>query len=375
MAKKKESAPEVKLTKSQDVIESYTMITSRRNFSIYSERLLMQIVAIAQQQMAGVDFKHGTDIGQVSVGTLGDVSVEIPIKSILPNSESSNYTQAKEAVMELMHSPYSVEQPKLNRFGQPMKDKEGNEMMEFRAYQILNKCEVNVKPGYAVLEVNKETWRTILDFSKGFRKYDLIAASSLSKKSSLRLLQLLSNQKYPITYTIRQLREMWGMEDKYPKTTDFIKRTIDPAKEEMDKSSPWTFTYTKNYAAGAEENKGRRGKKEITSITFTPVEKMANMATTDLMKMVSTPKSRLGEDVYNMLLNEFDFTAPGVKNNWITFETALSEGMDLFTFLQDIRPQAKRAKSPQGYVIRAIEKKLLERYHVQPVREGYAKKD
>lgn len=372
MAKKKET--EVKLTKSQPVIESYTMITSRRNFSIYSERLLMQIVAIAQQQMAGVDFKRGTDIGQVSVGTLGDVSVEIPIKSLLPNSESSNYTQAKEAVMELMHSPYSVEQPKLNRYGQPMKDKEGNDMMEFRAYQILNKCEVNVKPGYAVLEVNKETWRTILDFSKGFRKYDLIAASALSKKSSLRLLQLLSNQKYPITYTIQQLREMWGMEDKYPKTTDFIKRTIDPAKEEMDKSAPWSFEYTKNYAAGAEENKGRRGKKEITSITFIPIEKVVNKPTSDLMKMVSTPKSRLGEEVYNMLLNEFDFTAPGIKNNWITFETALSEGMDLFSFLQDIRPAAKRASSPQGYVIRAIEKKLLERYHVHPVREGYVKK-
>lgn len=349
-------------TKSRDIVESYIFSSSKRSLSVYSERLLMQLVSTAQSQLAGVNFRDGIDIGQVSRGPLGDVSVEIPIKSLLGTEGSTNYSQAKDAIMELMSNPYFVERPKF-RNGRPVVDDEGRQEYEFIGNQILNNCQVNVKPGVAILKVNEETWNAILDFSKGFRRYDLEAASSLRKPCSLRLFRLLSNQKYPITYTIRQLREMWNMEDKYENTNNFIRRTIDAAKKELDDNAPWSFEYTKNYAVSSEVNKGRKGKKAITSITFTPVEKIGNISTTALMnKAQISPIDLLGAELYQLLTRKFGFTATGIKNNYIIFHTAKTVGMDIMEFLYGIAPKALRATNPPGYVIRAIKQNLKEKH-------------
>ena len=359
---KKNKEDVIVATKSRDVVESYIFSTSKRSLSVYSERLLMQLVSTAQAQIAGVNFRDGVDIGQVSMGPLGEISVEIPIKSLLGTDGSTNYSQAKDAIMELMKNPYFVERPKI-RGGKPVLNAKGEQEYEFIGNQILNNCQVNVKPGVAVLKVNDETWNAILDFSKGFRRYDLEAASSLKKSCSLRLFRLLSNQKYPITYTIQQLREMWNMEDKYENTNNFIRRTIDAAKQELDESAPWSFDYVKNYAASSEINKGRKGKKAITSITFIPVQKVNNLSTTAVMNAAQvTPAELLGLELYQTLTRKFGFTNAGLKNNLVLFHTAKDVGVDLATFLTDIAPKALRATNPQGYTVRALTKHLEEKY-------------
>lgn len=359
---KKNNEPLVVATKSRDVVESYIFSTSKRSLSVYSERLLMQLVSTAQAQLAGVNFRDGVDIGQVSIGPLGDISVEIPIKSLLGTDGSTNYSQAKDAIMELMRNPYFVERPKM-RNGRQVVNEKGQPEYEFIGNQILNNCQVNVKPGVAILKVNEETWNAILDFSKGFRRYDLEAASSLKKSCSLRLFRLLSNQKYPITYTIQQLREMWNMEDKYPNTNNFIRRTIDAAKEELDATAPWSFDYVKNYSASSDINRGRRGKKAITSITFIPVQKVTNLSTSAIMKSTqTTPSEVLGYEVYQLLTRKFGFTNTGLRNNLVLFHTANAVGMDIQAFLYDVAPKAMRATNPQGYTIKALKKHLEEKY-------------
>lgn len=364
-----DNGKDVTLTKSREVIESYIFATSERNFSIYSERLLMRIVEIAQRQIAGLNFRDGTDIGQVSIGPLGDARLEIPISSLLGKG-NTNYAQAKKAILELMQSPYYVERPKLSG-GKPVVDSNGLQEFELIGHQILNDCEVNVKPGMAVVNVNENTWKAILDFSKGFRKFDLNAALSLSKSCSSRMFRLISNQSKPITYSLDSLRKMWGMEDMYPNSADFIRRTIEPAKKELDEKAPWSFTYVRNYAEGAACNQGRRGRKSITSLTFFPVRKVTNMSTSKLLGMTSSPVSVLGREVYDLLLTKFEFTAQGIKNNLLLFETAQKVGLDLRTFLDGLAPSAIRAVNCPGYVIKSIETCLKERYGVVKTTEGY----
>ena len=360
---------DLELTKSKEVIESYIFSTSRRNLSIYSERLLMRIIEIAQRQVAGVNFRDGVDIGQVDIGPLGDARLEIPIKSLL-GPGNTNYTQAKNAIMELMQSPYFVERPKL-KGGVPVVGEDGVPEFEFIGHQILNDCAVNLKPGVAIVNVNENTWRAVLDFSKGFRKFDLNAALDLSKSCSSRMFRLVSNQSGPITYTIDSLRKMWGMEDMYPDTSDFIRRTIEPARRELDEKAPWSFTYVKNHSASAEVNIGRRGKKSITSITFYPVKKIANTSTSSVLAMMGSPVSVLGREVYNLLLTKFDFTVQGIKNNLVLFATAEKVGMPLEKFLYEIAPNALRAVNPPGYVVNSIERKLKEKYGVEKTDSGY----
>lgn len=356
----KDSSKDLALTKSRDIIESYIFSTSKRNFTMYSERLLLRIVEAAQQQVAGANFKDGLSIGQVSIGPLGDAEIEIPIKDILGAGSATNYTQAKAAIMELMSSPYFVERPKMKN-GKPVFNAEGEQEFELLGRQILNSCEVNVKPGIAVVIVNKDTWAAVLDFSKGFRKYDLEAAQNLSKATSLRLFKLLSNQKYPITYTIESLKAMWEMEDKYPDTYDFIKRTIEPAKKELDEKAPWSFDYTKNYSESSEKNKGRTGKKAVTSITFIPRKKVTALSTSSLIKQIH-PKDLLGRDAYDKLLKEFGFTHQGIVNNMIYFEAARKAEMNVLVFLSKVGPKALRAPNCPAYIIKSLKKELSDKH-------------
>ena len=50
---------------SKEVVESYIFSTVRHDFGIYSERLLLRLVELAQREINGLDFKGGTDLGKV----------------------------------------------------------------------------------------------------------------------------------------------------------------------------------------------------------------------------------------------------------------------------------------------------------------------
>ena len=353
------------------IVESWIFVSSSRDFSIYSERLLLRLVQVAQAQLLGADFKGGTSIGQVTIGPLGDATVEIPIKSLLSEGDT-NYSQAKAAIIELMQSPYFVERPKVRK-GEVVRNEDGTVVYEFIGHQILNNCEVNVKPGFAVIEVNAETWRAMLDFSKGFRKIDLETALKLKLVSSFRMYPLLCNQKNPITLSIDQLRLMWKMDErdketgaykKYPDTYNFIKRMVEPAKRELDEKSAWSFDFVKNYGETKGSDGKAKGKRSVKSITFIPVHRIVMEPERTLVRMTSTALSELGKETYDMLVFKLEFTAKGLKNNVPLFHAANKAGMDIDAFVRSIAPNALRSANPPGYVIRSIRKRLEERYGV-----------
>ena len=370
MAKKEKQSelqPVVSLANSVQMIESWIFATSSRNFSIYSERLLLRMVQLAQAQVLGANFRDGTSVGQVSIGKLGEATIEIPIRSLL-SPGSTNYTQAKTAIMELMRSPYLVERPKI-RAGKQVVGEDGRPEYEFIGHQILNNCEINVIPGVAKIEVNRETWNAILDFSKGFRKFDLETSLKLKLVPSLRLFSLLSNQKEPITFSLEQLRKMWKMDERnsetgeykvYPDTYNFIKRTIEPAKKELDEKSPWSFDFVKNYSASDPVNRGRRGKKSVTSITFFPIHRFTREPESNLVRMTSSALKELGKETYDLMMLKFGFTVKGLENNVPLFHLANSLGMDIDSFVRIVTPSAVRSENPPAYVIKAIKMHLSE---------------
>lgn len=368
----------VPFTKGTEVLESYLFATSSRSLSIYSERLLLELVRLAQVQLAGANFRDGTDIGQISIGQLGEVQVEVPIRNIIGEG-NTNYTQAKRAIVELMRSPYFAERQKV-RGGKVVIGSDGKPEYEFVGFQLLNSCEVNVKPGMAVIEVNKETWRLFLDFSKGFKRVELETARLFKLPASLRLFSLLSNQKEAITYSVEELRRMWGFDEKDPKTgeyvkyrdtSSFIKRVIEPARLEMEEKSPWSFTYRCNYSESSEVNSGRRGRKAITSITFFTERRVGLLSSADLISEAGGPLSVLDNATYNVLVNKLGFSSLGVRNNIVLFAAAKKVGLDLFTFLYEVAPKALRANNPAGYVIKSLETRLKEKYGVVKTLNGY----
>lgn len=334
-----------KETISKEVVESYIFSTVRHDFGIYSERLLLRLVELAQREIRGLDFKGGTSIGKVEIGEWGDAEVVIPVKDILSGEDDKNYTKAKTAVRNLM-----------GRF------LEYEDEQKYRATQILNEVDVDKVAGKMIIRVNRNIWRAMLDFSKGFRKYELETAVKLRGKYSLRIYKLVSKQSEPITYSIADLRKMWGLTEKYKKVDDFIKNTVVAAKEELDRVSPYSFDYILNAAKSAEVNKGRKGRPAITSVTFFPIHRLANESTDATRKMVD-PSMMLDRELYMMLKNKFYFDTQGIKANITLFDTAQRE-CDILDFLDGIAPAALRAANVQGYVVSAIRKHLQEKFGI-----------
>ena len=364
----------VEVKQSKDIIESYLFACGSRDLSIYSERLLLKIVEVAQQAVRGASFRDGTDIGQVQIGKLGDARLEIPIRSLL-GTGSTNYEQAKNAILELQSCPYVIERRKM-RGGRPVVDENGEPVYEMISWSILNACELNVKEGYAVIEVNNRTWEAILNFSKGVRRYELSTALKLRKASSLRLFKLLSNRTEPITYTVEWLRERWGTDvrdkngnivsRKYPDNYDFIRRNIRSAKEELDACAPWSFDYCVNCAESpVTGGKGRKTKKLITSVTFFPVRRMNKFSTAALVNMTETAKGVIDAESYGRLLREFGFDRDGLNANLLVFSEAKKVGVDLQEFLDGIKVRALHANNVPGYVINALKRHIKEKFGVE----------
>lgn len=359
--KKTEEALVPVASTTRNVVESYIFATGHQDLSIYSERLLMLLVKAAQCQVNGLNFRDGSSIAQVNIGPLGDAQVEIEARELLSGDKNTNYTQAKNAVLELMKKPIAHERPAM-KGGKPVLDDKGNQVYEFEAHNLLNDVYINQKPGVIVVNVNKSTWEAILDFSKGFRRYDLQVAMQFSRTCSLRVFKLISNQKYPLTFTIQELREQWGLTEKYKSTKDFIKYTIESAKEELDRSSPWTFDYNPIYSSKADENRGRVGRKSITAITFFPKHVARYDSTTNVVNQIS-PSSVLGRAIIDRLVKSLGFSMAEIKANLVLFDTA-SKAFDLEGFLIQIGPKANRAANPQGYVINAIKIHLKEKHGI-----------
>lgn len=330
---------------SKEVVESYIFSTVRHDFGIYSERLLLRLVELAQCEINGLDFKGGTDIGKVLVGQWGHAEIVIPVKDILSGEDDTNYTKAKASVRGLMGKFLEYEDDST-----------------YKATHILNDVDVDKISGKMVIQVNKKVWDAMLDFSKGFRKYELETATKLRGKYSLRIYKLVSKQTQPITYLIEDLRKMWGLTEKYKKVDDFVKNTIVAAKDELDRVSPYSFDYVLNSAKTAEVNKGRKGRPAITSVTFFPIHRMNNESTDAVRKSVD-PSMMLDRMVSDLLRNKLGFDWQGIKANISLFDIAQKQ-FDLFTFLNQVAPKALRAVNPQGYVINAIKKHLSEHYGI-----------
>lgn len=357
---KKKADPKPLLTLSNNVIESYIFSTSRQDLSIYSERLLLCLVKVAQCMVYGLDFKNVSGVSNVNIDEL-NTTVDISISKILGSEDSNNYTYAKKAVKGLISAHHEHEVPVLDRSGKPVYDKFGKQMFQYEAHTLVNDVYVNRKPGIITVEVNRNTWAAMLDFSKGYRRYDLLVALRFSLVHSLRMYKLISNQQYPLTYTIEDLRYMWGVGEKYRRPNDIVK-CINLAKAELDECSPWTFTYERNYAAT-----GRRGQRPLVSVTFYPVHQLRFESSSDLGSKLD-PVSMFGREVVDRLVKDFNFSMDSVRNNSVLFMGCKKlfgtvPGKPSFEdFLVRIAPNANRAVNSPGYVVNALKIHLEENY-------------
>ena len=326
---------------SSDVFTSYIFSTSNRSLSKYGERLLMEVISVAQEYT--IDAALG--INKLNFGEKYSEKfaiIDIPVKNLLNSDDTTNYTKAKEAAVELMKIYHTVEAPVLDEEGNQKTYKDGSPQYQFASFHLLDKVVVNQKPGIVSVKLGEDTWSQILDMGKGYTRYNLLTAKQLDNVVAIRLFQLLSNSSQPLHFSLERIKGILGLQDKYVSNpTGFIRRVIEPAEQEIKERCPFEVVHDLEY-----EKVEKKGRPSICGITFRKVQKAS---------VIQDPASVLDPKVMNTLVKKFGFDNRGIRSNLKLFQQVKEAGYDLAAFLENIEDKAQQANSPQGYVIRSLQ--------------------
>ncbi|OAV72540.1 DNA replication protein [Bacteroidales bacterium Barb6] len=312
----------------KDVIQSYILTTAKYDFSVYEKRILYRLVEMVQCQIEGKKLDRNFRIEQT---LYDDKVITMPVSAFLVDETDENYSRIKKALRDLRNKTFEYDDGNL-----------------WKLIGIIEKPDFT-RSGYVRFEVQAEVYNAILNFSKGFRKYELKTAMSFASIYAMRFYELLSGQKEPITYTIDHLKLMFKLETKYRRTNDFVRKVIIPAKKELDAESPFSFDY-----------KMIKDGKMFCAITFSPVTRPENrdpqLEKQELQKQIfiSWDLTRM---IRNYLRENFFFSDTELRHNIELFKEAAKE-LDLMYKLSEIKPRANRAANPKGYVINALKKSL-----------------
>jgi len=312
-----------------DIIQSYILTTAKYDFSVYEKRILYRIVQTIQKHIDGIKLNEHFKIQEELFGA----EFTMPISAFLRDKEDKNYPRIKKAFEEL--------QRKLIKY-------EDDEMW-FSA-GIIGGVTLRKRTDLIEFFIDKRIYKPLLSFSKGFRKLQLKTAMEFDSVYAMRFYELMSGQKQPITYSIENLKEMFQIQDKYDRVNDFKKYVLDIAIRELDKCSPYTFTYKMNKTG-----------RSFTSVTFYPKYQPqfrdSELEKRDLQKQVS-PAWDLPKNTLDYLKNGFDLTPKEIKQNIDLLKQAQVEIDNFINFMSQVKPRANRAKNPKGYLINAIKKEL-----------------
>ena len=315
----------------KDLIQSYIMTTAKYDFNVYEKRIIYRLVEMAQGEVQGVKFANNCQ--KIEHDLFSCVNITMPIACLLNGEEDKNYARVKEALQSLQRKIFEYEDDEI-----------------WQSISIIALPYIRKRSSVLSFQVHPRVWDCILDFSKGYRKYELKAAMSFKSQFSMRFYELLSNQKSPLTYSVIQLKEMFCVADKYERINDFIRYVVEAAKKELDEVSPYTFEYTP-------VKSGRK----ITAIKFYPVyqpeHRDSDLEKHDLQKQISLSWS-LSSEVRNYLKNSIGYSDKEIKNNLDLFISAQNILPDLMGELALLKGKARDNNNPKGYIINSIKVKL-----------------
>ena len=291
---------------SKDVLQSYIITSAKYDFSVYEKRILYRQIEIEQELLNGQKIRPGV---KIDTNLWRDRKYTMPVQMFLNGEDDKNHARIKKAFKALMSKIIEYE--------------DENEIVGFPLimnYKVDKKGETVTWQCYSMMV------DAIVNFAKGFRKYELKTAIEFNSVYAMRFYELMSGQKSPLTFTIDHLKVMFKLDNKYKENKDFFKKVIDVAKKELDKKSPYSFEYKIN----------KQGKK-FHSITFYPTFKEEFrdeiLAQQELQKQISI-RWDLDRATINYLKEVFLFDEKEIRQHIELFKEA-NNTFDLILFLSN----------------------------------------
>ena len=314
---------------SREVVQSYIATTAVYDFNVYEKRVLYNLVRLAQSQIEGVHLSESMYRIEHPWNDL--VRIELPVADFLTGPSDKHHARIKDALKSLHRKTFQYRDGKV-----------------WECFSIIANPKIELGSSKVSFFVNSKLWDVLLDFSRGFSRYDLGVAFTLESPYSMRLYEMLCCQDGPMAYSIEGLRRQFNLTDKYPANKDFIRKVIASAQKELDEKSPVTFSYVP-------QKDGRA----FSTILFIPVrqERLVS-ADADFRESVRKYGSSpvLSGEEYRTL-REIGFTDSGINAN-LRLLMDCQKVMDLPLELSLIKGRSRTKKNPCGWCIKALRGKL-----------------
>ncbi len=323
------------IKKNKQVFQSYVLTAAKYDFTAYEKRIMFRLIEMAQKEIDGIKLKD--NLRKITPVYLG-VEVVMPVSDILKDEKDENYNIAKNAFKRLAdkHIEY-----------------EDDEIWQYTP--IITDPKITKRNGLVRFYVVHDIWKCILNFTKGFKKYELVTAMKFKSVYAMRFYELMSGQNTPLYVPLEGpdgLRERFCLQGKYERVNDFRRKVLDAAKQELDESSPYSFV-------AKEEKEGRK----VIGWTLYPIffenrEDPVLQEQTQMAKV--TARLQLENSVYDYLKFSFNFKSEEINKNKKTLIEGQNRIPNFMGFLGELKKGARLAESPKGYVIGAIKRKLKE---------------
>lgn len=304
------------------VFQSYIWTCAKYDFSPYEKRIIYRLIEFAQRWLEGIKIKdHMHKIEPSDCG----VNITMPVASILRDEDDHNYAKAKAAFTSLSKKGAEYEDDKIWFYT-----------------AIIEHPKIEKGTGIATFHVYDPIWRAALDFTKGFKKYELITAMKFKSVYAMRFYELMSGQTQPLFVSLEGsdgLRERFCLQGKYERVNDFKRYVIDAAKKELDESSPYSFV-------AKEEKEG----KKVIGWTLFPVffEDREDPALQEQARMAKvTARLQLENNVYDYLKFSFDFKSDEVNKNKKTLIEGQNRIPNFMGFLGELKKAHDWQKTPK----------------------------
>lgn len=312
----------MKKEEAKDVIQSYLITTAKYSFTVTEKRIMYRIIEAGQDLLEGQKLRGSIT---VSKNLLDDRIVTMGFADVLPDG-SRNYQHVRKALLSLLKKTVVWEQ-----------DGKGE------ACSLIEHPRWDNNHSIFSLRVPSMIWEVlVLQYQKGFRKYQLQTAMSFKSVYSMRLYELMSGQREVLTYSINNIKKMLSIEGKYTRLYDFQKRVLNVAKTELDLFADWSFEYV---VLG-------------DNIKFVPYPIEREDATT--LKRLRRETSLywdLEPETIKYLKN-IGFTTKEINNNRELFREAEETLPDFWVTLAILKGKSRTKTNQKGWIVNAIKGKI-----------------
>lgn len=317
---------------SKNVVQSYIFTTAKYDFSTYEKRIIYRLIEFAQDEIKGIMIRD--NLHKIEP-TLFGREITMPVSDILKDESDKNYTIAKKSFGALSEKFIIYEDDDI-----------------WQKTPIITNPKIKKNEGISKFYVFDEIWKSLLDFTKGYRKYELVTAMQFKSVYSMRIYELISGQKRPLEFSIDYLREMFCIKDKYSNANDFKRWVLDIAKKELDESSPNSFNYV-------EVKEGRKVVGFKFFPTFHPDKQDPELLQVEMRSKLSA-STQISREAYDYFRYSFEFRADEISKNKKTIIEGEKKIPDFIGFLSSLVGPSRTANNRIGYVINAIKKKTAE---------------